>query len=144
MGLYTYYTNIRALENGNAITYEIADDVDEFKRSKLEMHLLEVPLEFRWRNSDASNYSFWRIYAGVKFGYAFNAGSKFVLENLKNSFRNTDISEFQYGLTLNVGFHNFNVHAYYSLSKLYNDGVNLNDEAIDISPIRIGLIVYIL
>lgn len=144
LGLYTYYTNIRALEDENSIIYELADEVDAFKRSKLEMHLLEIPFEFRWRNSDATNYSFWRIYAGVKFGYAFNSRSKYVLETLKNSFENTDISKFQYGVTLNVGFHNFNVHAYYSLSKLYNEGINLNGEAIDISPLRIGLIYYIL
>lgn len=141
LGLYTYFSNIRAVDG--SLNYIIVED-ENFKRSKLEMQLLEVPLEFRWRNSDATNYNFWRIYAGVKFGYTFNARSKYVLDNLKESFRNSNVSEFQYGLTFNFGYHNFNVHAYYSLTKLYNDGVTLNGEAIEISPLRIGLIFYIL
>lgn len=144
LGLYTYYTNIRALENGNDIIYRLVEDVPEFKRSKLETYLLEVPLEFRWRNSDSETYSFWRIYAGVKFGYAFNTRSKFVLEELKESFRNTDVRSFQYGLTFNFGYHNFNMHAYYSLTGLFNDGVTLDGNDIEISPLRIGLIFYIL
>ncbi|MFS4493290.1 porin family protein [Maribacter sp. 2308TA10-17] len=144
LGLYTYYTNIRALDSGNEISYEIVDGVEDFKRSKLEMHLVEFPLEFRWRNSDASTYSFWRIYAGVKLGYAFNARSKYVLENEKESFRNTDIKSFQYGLTFNFGYHNFNIHAYYSLTRLYNDGITLSGNDIEISPLRIGLVFYIL
>jgi hypothetical protein len=143
LGLNTYYSNIRAIDQGGDISYAIVNDAN-FRRSKLEMHLVEFPVEFRWRNSDASTYNFWRIYAGVKFGYAFNARSKYVLDGLKESFKNTDIDTFQYGLTFNFGYHNFNIHAYYSLSKLYNDGVTLNGNEIDISPLRIGLIFYIL
>ncbi len=144
LGLYTYYTNIRAVEDGGDITYELVDGIEEFKRSKLETHMLEVPVEFRWRNSDPKTYSFWRIYAGVKFGYVFNARSKYVLEDLKESFRNTDVQTFQYGLTFNFGYHNFNMHAYYSLTGLFNDGVTLDGNDIEISPLRIGLIFYIL
>lgn len=146
LALYTYYTNIRSEENGDDFTYKIVTDEDEpdFKRSKLETHLLEVPMEFRWRNSDTSTYSFWRIYAGVKFGYAFNARSKFVLTNTKESFRNTDVRSLQYGLTLNFGYHNFNIHAYYSLANIFNDDVFLSDNVIEFTPLRVGLIFYIL
>ncbi len=145
LGLYAYYTNIRAVADANGIVYElVGDDVTTFKRSKLETRVLEVPLEFRWRNSDPDTYSFWRIYAGVKFGYVFNARSKYVLENLKESFKNTDLRSFQYGLTFNYGFHNFNIHAYYSLTDLFNDGITLDGNDIEISPLRIGLIFYML
>jgi len=144
LGLYTYYTNIRAQENNNVISYDLVVGVDDFKRSKLETHLLEVPFEFRWRNSDVDTYSFWRIYAGVKFGYAFNARSKYVETNAKQSFRNSDVQSFQYGLTFNFGYHNFNVHVYYSLTNLFNEGVALDGNDIQLSPLRIGLIFYIL
>lgn len=143
-GLNTYYTNIQAVENGNAISYQLVGDVEGFKRSKLETHLLEVPLEFRWRNSNPEMYNFWRIYAGVKFGYAFNARSKYVLDTAKESFKNTDVRSFQYGLTFNFGYHNFNIHAYYSLTGLFDDGVTIDANEIEISPLRIGLIFYIL
>lgn len=142
LGLYTYYTNIRALEDGSDISYLLIDE--EFKRSKLETHLLEIPFEFRWRNSNPATYSFWRIYAGLKLGYVLGARSKYVLENNKQSFRNTDVRSFQYGLTFNFGYHNFNMHAYYSLTNLFNDGVTLDGNDIEISTLRIGLIFYIL
>jgi len=144
LGLYTYYSNLRALDEEEGITYVIEEDESSFKRSKLETHLVEVPLELRWRTSDQNSYSFWRIYTGVKFGYAFNSRSKFVRDNGKESFRNTDVEEFQYGLTFNFGFHNFNIHAYYSLTNLFNDNVTLDDNAIEFTPLRVGLIFYIL
>ncbi|MFK7813513.1 MAG: porin family protein [Maribacter sp.] len=144
LGLYTYYTNIRALENENSISYELIVDNDDFKRSKLETYLIEFPLEFRWRNSDTTTYSFWRVYAGVKFGYIFNARSKYVEINQKGAFANTDFQNFQYGLTFNFGYHNFNIHGYYSLTNLFSDSVMLDGDLIEISPLRIGLIFYIL
>lgn len=144
LGLYTYYTNIRALENGNEISYQLVDNNPDFKRSKLETHVLEVPLEFRWRNSDPETYNFWRIYAGVKLGYVLNTRSKYVETSQKRTFSNSDIKSLQYGLTFNFGYHNFNMHAYYALTGLFNDGVTLNGTDIDMSALHIGLIFYIL
>ena len=31
---------------------------------------VEIPLEFRWRNSTPTNYQFWRVYAGLVGYYA--------------------------------------------------------------------------
>ena len=143
-GLNTYYTNIRAQEVAGDIQYTILTDVD-FKRSKLETHLLEIPIEFRWRNSDTTTYSFWRIYTGIKFGYAFDSRSKYVIEDSKQTFKNTDVRKLQYGLTFNFGYHNFNMHIYYSLTPLFNDGVSLdNTQEIKIRPLQIGFMFYVL
>lgn len=144
LAIYSYYTNIQAIENGNEISYQLVVNEPDFRRSKLESYLLEVPLEVRWRNSNAVSYNFWRIYAGVKLGYAFNSRSKFVLQDTKESFKNTDARSFQYGLTLNFGYHNFNIHTYYSLIELFNDDVTLDGSPLQIRPLRIGLIFYIL
>lgn len=144
LALNTYYTNIRAQKNESDISYSVLTDVT-FKRSKLETHLIELPIQFRWRDSDATTYNFWRIYTGVKFGYAFDARSKYVLDKYKQSFKNTDVNKLQYGLTLNVGYHNFNVHLYYSLSTLYNDDVMLDStQQIKIRPLQLGFIFYML
>lgn len=142
LALNTYYTNIRAEENLTGFDYTLID-VD-FKRSKLETHLLEMPIQFRWRNSDASEYSFWRIYTGIKFGYAFDSRSKYVVDDLKQSFKNEDIRKLQYGLTFNFGYHNFNMHIYYSLTSLFNDGVFVDTQEIKMKPLRIGFMLYIL
>lgn len=140
----SYYSNLVASETGNAINYSVMPSNDDFKRNKLETHMIEVPFEFRWRNSTASDYKFWRIYAGLKLGYVVGGRSKFVSLEDKQSFYNTDIQKFHYGLTFNFGYNTFNIHVYYSLNNLFNDSVVVNTEDITMKPLRIGLIFYIL
>lgn len=143
LSLNTYYTNIRAQETTNGVEYSIITDFD-FKRSKLETHLLEIPIEFRWRNSDPETYSFWRVYTGIKLGYAFDSRSKFVIDNLKESFVNDDVQKLQYGITMNFGYHNFNIHMYYSLTSLFEDGVLVDEQELGIKPLHIGFVFYFL
>lgn len=144
-GVNSYYTNLRALNNGSQLDYIILDGDTGYRRNKIETHVLEIPFQFRWRNSTPEEYKFWRIYAGMKFGYIFSGRSKFVSNAEKISFKNRDIREFQYGIALNFGYNTFNIHAYYSLRSLLKDGTGLPDgEPIEMRPLRIGLIFYIL
>jgi len=144
-GVYSYYSNLKAEETNNGILYSILENDSDFKRNKIETHVFEVPFEIRWRNSTPSEYKFWRLYAGMKFGYVFAGRSKLVpTDASKISFYNNDIRSFQYGLTLNFGYNTFNVHAYYSLSNLYNGNVFLDNESLNTQPLRVGLIFYIL
>jgi ABC-type oligopeptide transport system substrate-binding subunit len=144
LALNTYYSNLVADESDDGFTYELNVNDPDFKRSKLETHAVEFPLEFRWRNSTPEEYRFWRVYAGIKAAYVVGARSKLVTENLKDSFFNTDIKDFQYGLTINLGYNTFNIHAYYSLSDLFESSETVNGEAIGFRPLRIGIIFYIL
>lgn len=143
-GVYSYYSNLRAKETPTGFEYNVVTEIDDLKRNKVETHMLEVPLEFRWRNSNAIEYKFWRIYAGVKLGYVIGGRSKYVSENSKQSFYNTDIRKFQYGLTFNFGYNTFNLHAYYALNSLFKDKTSLQGMDIAVKPLRIGLIFYIL
>ncbi len=144
-GFNSYYSNLRALRTGDGIEYVILDDRGSYKRNKLETHLLEVPLEFRWRNSTRTTYKFWRIYGGVKFGYVFGSRSKFVGNDGTDSFNNPDTQNFTYGLSMNVGYNTFNLHLYYGLNKIFDDGVNGPDgQQLKMVPLRIGLIFFIL
>jgi hypothetical protein len=142
----SYYNNLLATESGEGIVYTVLDEEADYKRSKVENHLIEVPLEFRWRNSTPSEYKFWRIYTGLKLGYVFASRSKVVSEERKVSFTNNDIRNFQYGLTLNVGYNTFNIHVYYALVNLFNKDVTILDggDVIQAKPLRIGIIFYIL
>ncbi|MBT2162546.1 porin family protein [Zobellia barbeyronii] len=143
-GVYSYYSNLMAEETFSGNLYSILED-DDFNRNKVETHMLEVPFEVRWRNSTASEYKFWRLYAGMKLGYVFGGRSKLVpTDTGKVSFYNEDIRSFQYGLTLNFGYNTFNLHAYYSLTNLFNDNVVVGSESLNTKALRIGLIFYIL
>ncbi|HET8737101.1 MAG TPA: porin family protein [Pricia sp.] len=143
-GVYSYYSNLRAVETISAVDYNIITDTDSLRRNKVETHMLEVPLQFRWRNSNAVDYKFWRIYAGVKLGYVLGGRSKYVSENSKASFYNPDIRKFQYGLTFDFGYNTFNLHAYYALNRLFEGGTTVEGTEIELKPLRIGLIFYIL
>ena len=146
-GVYSYYTNLRAIENLDDFNYNVITEIDSLKRNKLENHMLELPLEIRWRNSTASEYKFWRVYAGIKLGYVLGGRSKYVSNKAneeRDSFYNSDIRRFQYGLTFNFGYNTFNLHAYYALNSLLNDGVTVEGMDISMKPLRIGLIFYIL
>lgn len=143
-GLDSYYTNLRALEEDGEIRYEILTGED-YRRNKLETHLLEVPIELRWRNSTRTEYKFWRIYGGVKLGYVMGSRSKFVADSFKERFSNPDAADFRYGLMLNVGYNTFNLHLYYGLNSLFEDGITISDgQSLQMTPLHIGLIFYIL
>ncbi len=140
----SYYSSIRATEEQGNILYSRIDNDSDFKRSKIENHLVELPIEYRWRNSTPEEYKFWRIYTGVRLGYVFSGKSKFISKVEKTSFSNDSLRKFQYGLTFNVGWNTFNIHIYYSLSSLFNDNVALDNEMIEVKPLRVGFIFYIL
>ena len=63
-GVNSYYSNLRAIEENGDFRYEYLDDAD-YRRNKVETHLIEVPLEFRWRTSTRESYKFWRITEGL-------------------------------------------------------------------------------
>ncbi len=146
LALNTYYTNLVVREAFNGFSYALDDGTINFKKSKLETHLLEVPFEYRWRNSTPEEYRFWRLYVGVKAAYVIGARSKLVTTEYKDGFYNTDVNNFQYGLTFNLGYNTFNVHLYYALSDFFGSNVVLDDVDVPIAikPLRVGFIFYIL
>ncbi len=143
-GVYSYYSNLKAGETSNGFSYRIPIEEENLRRNKIETHLIEMPIEFRWRNSTATSYKFWRIYAGAKLGYVVGARSKAVFEEYKDSFYNNDVNDFQYGLTFNFGYNTFNLHIYYALNNLFEGARTDAGEDINFKPLRIGLIFYIL
>ncbi len=143
-GVYSYYSNLLATKSDNTITYSVIDSDTNFTRNKVETHLIEFPVEIRWRNSTPTEYKFWRIYTGIKFAYLLGARSKFISSTEKISFSNSDIKKLQYGISVNFGYNTFNIQAYYSLNNLFNDTAMLDSENITMKPLRLGLIFYIL
>jgi len=143
-GVNSYYSNLRAIKEGDGFRYEYLDE-DDYRRNKIETHLIEVPVEFRWRTSTRETFKFWRIYGGFKFGYVVGSRSKLVTSSFKESFYNTDTENFRYGLMLNVGYNTFNFHVYYGLNPLFEDGVtDPNGQTLDMVPLHLGLMFYIL
>lgn len=119
-------------------------DANTVSSNKLYTHSIELPLELRWRNSNAQKYSFWRVYGGVKASY--NLSNRFVYSNATGSQSISDLKNFnkwQYGLTLSIGYDAFTAHMYYGLTPILKDA-NLNGADITSKILKIGIVFYLL
>ncbi|UGU17564.1 PorT family protein [Sinomicrobium kalidii] len=139
-----HFHNLQFLEGNGGISYRVIPDSVDYRRNKIDTHILEMPIEFRWRTSTAESYKFWRVYTGIKLGYVFANRYKYISDD-KTKFTNDDISRFQAGLQVSVGYNTWNFYAYYGLRKLFEGGaVTERGESLDMSSLKVGIIFYAL
>jgi len=132
---------LKVTEVNNEVTFEVDNNL---QTNRLLVHNLEFPLEIRWRDSDATKYSFWRIYAGIKASYNLSNRFRFNDGTQSRSFNNVSrFNDWQYGLTLSVGYNALTAHLYYGLTPILQDS-SLGTTDISTKIIRIGLIFYLL
>lgn len=113
--------------------------------NRFTSYTLEMPLEYRWRTSTATKYSFWRIHVGMKLGYVLRFKSTYQDDVLDVAIKDIpEINKFQYGPSFSFGYGAFNFQGYYGLNTLFNDDALLNTEEIGIQVIRLGLVFYFL
>ena len=145
----SYYTNMVAIESEQGVAYRLPIGDEGFDRSKFETHALEFPFEIRWRTSNPVDYKFWRIYAGFKVEYLFSRRSKLIAEDVtlfsgNTTFSNPNIEQWQYGVMLNFGYNTWNLHLYWMLSDFFDSNALFENQVLTITPLRIGVIFYIL
>lgn len=140
----SYYSNLGAYKGSSLNLYELVPEDVDYSRNKFATHAVEVPIEFRWRNSTKEDYSFWRIYPGFKASYVFYGLNKLVTDSGNAVFRNNDFRSLNYGATLSVGYNTWNVNVYYGLNPMLNDSATIQGNPITMKPLRIGVIFYIL
>ena len=140
----SYNHNLYIKDEGNSMSYQILDNSDvSYQKNKLNIHVLEVPLQFRWRTSSAESYKFWRIYTGVKFGYVFNSIVKYKggLGDFKQN-NTQDLNRIKTTADISFGWNTWNFHVAYGLNKLFSSDAKVDGEAIDITEIKFGLMFY--
>ncbi|MCV2485911.1 PorT family protein [Flavobacterium sp. SH_e] len=131
-------------DGGGEIIYGV-NNSSEYVSNRYRQYSIDLPIEFRWRNSTYESTKFWRIYGGVKFSYIFSSTS--LLDDGENTYKinnNKDINKFQYGPYLSAGYNTWNVYIYYGLSPLFNSATTLSGEKINMKTLNAGLIFYIL
>ncbi|HJY12436.1 MAG TPA: porin family protein [Flavobacterium sp.] len=140
-----YFQNLTISENPDgSLAYDVSD-YNDIRSNKYRQYLVDLPLEFRWRNSTYESYRFWRIYGGFKISYVFS--NKSVLDNgeekhvVKN---NPNINKVQYGVYLAAGYNTWNVYLNYGLNPLFKDVITTSGQKIDVRTLNAGLIFYIL
>ncbi|WP_025741079.1 porin family protein [Aquimarina pacifica] len=117
----------------------------EYDSNRFTTHLIELPLEFRWRTSIPETHKFYRVYAGFKAGYLFSFRSNY--KEPGNQIKQTDISSidrFRMGLTFAFGWNTFNFYFYYGLNPFFGDEATIENETVGLNAAKIGLMFYIL
>lgn len=145
-GYYNIKHNLKVTEISRSRLYEI-EPTSNFDKNKQVLHYVELPVELRWRNSNAVSHKFWRIYTGFKMSYLFADKAQFYpAEGGSTKVKgNDDLNSLQYGVYVAAGWNTWNFYAYYGLSSLYKDEAKINTTAnIDITMVNFGLMFYIL
>jgi len=141
-----YNTNLFIGETVNgSTTFNIIESISSIDRNRLITNQIEVPIQYRWRTSTATEHTFWRIYTGIKLSYVFSHVAKF--QDGGNAVNNRSISEldvFRYAATLTIGNGSFNAFVQYDLNPLFNSSAIVNGQAINLQPIKFGVEFYIL
>jgi hypothetical protein len=151
LGLGYSYSNIKhnlLVEpiEGKTNSYQMVAE-GSFDKNKLVLHYLEVPLELRWRNSNAIDHEFWRVYLGFKVSWLFADKTVYIPESgVKDKVTNDiNLNDFVYGAYLSAGWNTWNLYVYYGLTPIYNNAPIVDStEKLTMRSANIGLIFYIL
>lgn len=137
--------NLKVSETTGGYNYEVVPE-NSFSRNKLVLHYAELPIEFRWRDSDGVSHKFWRVYLGFKVSLLFADKAEFESGggDIKVR-RNDDLNRFVYGAYLSAGWNTWNLYAYYGLNPIFKSSATLpGGESIDLYSVNFGLMFYIL
>jgi hypothetical protein len=142
----TYNSNLFIGEASTGETvFRILEAGANVDRNTFSTNLIEMPIQLRWRTSTATNYSFWRIYTGVKLSYMYHYKAKFKSDT--NNVTQTDIPElnrWRYAATLTLGNGSFNAFVQYDLQTLFNKDALIDTQRVNLQPIKFGIEFYIL
>jgi hypothetical protein len=140
----SYYHNSFMVEDADGTRFEpIADfkENDDFKRHKLAVNFIELPVELRFRTKPNKAGNMWKLAAGFKAGFRLTAVNKEVRKEndyfkkfKTKGFR--DVNQIRVGPTLRFGYGAFNVFAFYSVTGLFKNSNNL-----DMTPFAIGITI---
>ncbi len=132
-------------EDGKTIFKVLNEANVNFTRNRFSMALIEAPIEFRWRSSTPTSYRFWRVYTGVRVGYAYWYQATF--KQPGNTVYQSKIPEFdplRLSATLSFGYNTFNFFASYSINPFFKDAFTAEGEQVDFRTVKLGLMFYVL
>jgi hypothetical protein len=138
--LYTY-----TISNPNPTpVYEIISSDIYFTKNRFTTQYIDLPIEFRWRNSTYESHKFWRIYTGFKLSYLIADTYKFE-NDLGTTILKHDpnLNKLQYGCYISSGWNTLNVYVYYGLNPIYKS-TEVNGQTNKMTSFNLGLQFYIL
>ena len=137
-----YHQNLVVSEVDGAKHYEVLDK-NTFSNNKMEQIFVDLPVEFRWRNSTPESYKFWRIYAGFKLRYLVYDKTKYGGNTIEKVYHNSDFNSLHYGPYISFGHNTINFHVYYGMNPIFRSA-KIDGKPIDMQTLNLGLMFYIL
>ncbi|MGB2460339.1 MAG: outer membrane beta-barrel protein [Flavobacteriaceae bacterium] len=132
------YTNLQFTDDMKSTTFVSSDVTNQWNSVDVE-----IPLEFRWRNSTAMNYQFWRIYGGVVGYYPLSAKQR-TRTALTESITSLSVQNFRLALRLNVGNNTWNLTYTHPIDSFFDfDKSTHNKSLSQLKTAKLGLIFYI-
>jgi hypothetical protein len=132
------YTNLQFTDDMKSTTFVSSDVTNQWNSVEAE-----IPLEFRWRNSTAMNYQFWRIYGGVVGYYSLSAKQR-TTTALTESITSLSVQNFRLALRLNVGNNTWNLTYTHPIDSFFDfDKSTQNKSLSQLKTAKLGLIFYI-
>ena len=141
----TYNHNLRLTGNPE-MKYQEIPNLDDIETNRFTTHLVEAPIEIRWRTSTPTDYKFWRIYAGLRLGYMHFFRSTFEDNNgFTQKIKSPDsLDRLRLGTTLTFGWNTFNFHIYYSVKSFFKKTDFVIDQQGAFAVFKLGLMFYVL
>ena len=132
------YTNLQFTEDMKSTTFVLSDVTNQWNSVDVE-----IPLEFRWRNSTAMNYQFWRIYGGVVGYYSLSAKQR-TKTALTESISSLSVQNFRLALRLNVGNNTWNLTYTHPIDLFFDFDKSTHNKSFSyLKTAKLGLIFYI-
>ena len=136
-----FTSNIQPIKENDQINYRIV--VSKFLESKnrLSFSSISIPIEYRWRTSNIDEFKFWRIYSGFKLKRNFPLYSN---PSYGAELEIDEIESWTSSIYFNAGYNTWNISLEYDLNPLIKNQKTINDNSLNLSFFRLGLIFYIL
>ena len=134
-----FTTNLISQENG-IYSFDLENNMNNYL--SVSVKSFEIPFAIRWRNSTSLDYAFWRVYGGIKINWNFQNRAT---EDLNFKTINYEINTFVTNAFVSFGYNTWNFYLSYPLTPIFNSKItNPNNSSIRISPIKVGLIFFVL
>jgi hypothetical protein len=123
-GFHNMYSNSRIKDiKADSIEFVKIPDSISYKKSKLGLSYFDVPIEFRLKTKDKVRFAI-----GFKVGYLIDAKTKYKGNRIDGKqwiekHKQVDhVEKWRFGPTIRVGFHWFNIFAFYSVTHIFKPG----------------------
>lgn len=116
--------NILLTENSSTLSYQVIDENDvKYKKNVLTSTYLRLPLSFEWRSNKFHNGERVKVAFGAMTGILLKGTQRLKSDtNGKQKFRdNYNLSSFQYGPFVRIGYDDFGLFAKYYVNDLFEN-----------------------